>query len=74
MALSNIRNMSSSIHEVSSYQPLVFIVFMPHVHELRLHSISSSVFRMATLLSKFRIDFSDITVLGDINTKPKKEQ
>uniref|UniRef100_A0A8C1PWR7 Solute carrier family 12 member 2 n=1 Tax=Cyprinus carpio TaxID=7962 RepID=A0A8C1PWR7_CYPCA len=26
---------------------------------------------MATLLSKFRIDFSDITVLGDINTKPK---
>ncbi|XP_037121677.1 solute carrier family 12 member 2 isoform X1 [Syngnathus acus] len=28
---------------------------------------------MATLLSKFRIDFSDITVLGDINTKPKKE-
>lgn len=28
---------------------------------------------MATLLSKFRMDFSDITVLGDINTKPKKE-
>uniref|UniRef100_A0A671SNW2 Solute carrier family 12 member 2-like n=1 Tax=Sinocyclocheilus anshuiensis TaxID=1608454 RepID=A0A671SNW2_9TELE len=28
---------------------------------------------MATLLSKFRIDFSDITVLGDINTKPKSE-
>ncbi|XP_046870972.1 solute carrier family 12 member 2 [Hypomesus transpacificus] len=28
---------------------------------------------MATLLSKFRIDFSDITVLGDINTKPAKE-
>uniref|UniRef100_A0A4W6G8A4 Solute carrier family 12 member 2 n=1 Tax=Lates calcarifer TaxID=8187 RepID=A0A4W6G8A4_LATCA len=28
---------------------------------------------MATLLSKFRIDFSDITVLGDINTKPKKD-
>uniref|UniRef100_A0A8C8BLI6 Solute carrier family 12 member 2 n=1 Tax=Otus sunia TaxID=257818 RepID=A0A8C8BLI6_9STRI len=28
---------------------------------------------MATLLSKFRIDFSDIMVLGDINTKPKKE-
>uniref|UniRef100_A0A7N9AY68 Solute carrier family 12 member 2 n=1 Tax=Mastacembelus armatus TaxID=205130 RepID=A0A7N9AY68_9TELE len=28
---------------------------------------------MATLLSKFRIDFSDITVLGDMNTKPKKE-
>ncbi|XP_018422708.1 PREDICTED: solute carrier family 12 member 2 isoform X2 [Nanorana parkeri] len=28
---------------------------------------------MATLLSKFRIDFSDIVVLGDINTKPKKE-
>ncbi|CAB1460473.1 unnamed protein product [Pleuronectes platessa] len=28
---------------------------------------------MATLLSKFRIDFSDITVLGDVNTKPKKE-
>lgn len=31
-------------------------------------------FRMATLLSKFRIDFSDIMVLGDINTKPKKEK
>ncbi|KAF5901949.1 solute carrier family 12 member 2 isoform X1, partial [Clarias magur] len=29
---------------------------------------------MATLLSKFRIDFSDITVLGDINTKPKTER
>lgn len=29
---------------------------------------------MATLLSKFRIDFSDITVLGDVNTKPKTEQ
>ncbi|XP_006008712.1 solute carrier family 12 member 2 [Latimeria chalumnae] len=28
---------------------------------------------MATLLSKFRIDFSDIMVIGDINTKPKKE-
>uniref|UniRef100_A0A8C5KZN2 Solute carrier family 12, member 2 n=1 Tax=Jaculus jaculus TaxID=51337 RepID=A0A8C5KZN2_JACJA len=28
---------------------------------------------MAALLSKFRIDFSDIMVLGDINTKPKKE-
>lgn len=28
--------------------------------------------RMAALLTKFRIDFSDITVLGDINTKPKK--
>uniref|UniRef100_A0A4W3I3G7 Solute carrier family 12 member 2 n=1 Tax=Callorhinchus milii TaxID=7868 RepID=A0A4W3I3G7_CALMI len=27
---------------------------------------------MATLLSKFRIDFSDITVLGDLNTKPSK--
>ncbi|XP_035296030.1 solute carrier family 12 member 2 isoform X3 [Cricetulus griseus] len=27
---------------------------------------------MATLLSKFRIDFSDIMVLGDINTKPNK--
>ncbi|KAJ8380958.1 hypothetical protein SKAU_G00017360 [Synaphobranchus kaupii] len=28
---------------------------------------------MAALLSKFRIAFSDITVLGDINVKPKKE-
>ncbi|XP_049649948.1 solute carrier family 12 member 2-like isoform X4 [Accipiter gentilis] len=28
---------------------------------------------MATLLSKFRIDFSDIMVLGDINMKPKIE-
>uniref|UniRef100_A0A3Q3IPH6 Solute carrier family 12 member 2 n=1 Tax=Monopterus albus TaxID=43700 RepID=A0A3Q3IPH6_MONAL len=28
--------------------------------------------KMATLLSRFRIDFSDIRVLGDINTKPKK--
>ncbi|XP_041793140.1 solute carrier family 12 member 2-like [Chelmon rostratus] len=27
---------------------------------------------MATLLSRFRIDFSDINVLGDINIKPKK--
>ncbi|XP_055017817.1 solute carrier family 12 member 2-like [Boleophthalmus pectinirostris] len=27
---------------------------------------------MAMLLSRFRIDFSDIIVLGDINTKPKK--
>ncbi|KAK7145418.1 hypothetical protein R3I93_013216 [Phoxinus phoxinus] len=27
---------------------------------------------MAALLSKFRIDFSDITVIGDINIKPKK--
>uniref|UniRef100_A0A8D3CVQ7 Solute carrier family 12 member 2 n=1 Tax=Scophthalmus maximus TaxID=52904 RepID=A0A8D3CVQ7_SCOMX len=27
---------------------------------------------MATLLSRFRIDYSDINVLGDINTKPKK--
>uniref|UniRef100_A0A8C2X744 Solute carrier family 12 member 2 n=1 Tax=Cyclopterus lumpus TaxID=8103 RepID=A0A8C2X744_CYCLU len=27
---------------------------------------------MATLLSRFRIDYSDIHVLGDINTKPKK--
>lgn len=27
---------------------------------------------MAALLSKFRIDFSDITVLGDINIRPKK--
>lgn len=30
--------------------------------------------RMATLLSRFRIDFSDINVLGDINTKPKKHK
>lgn len=29
---------------------------------------------MATLLSRFRIDFSDIIVLGDINTKPKKHK
>uniref|UniRef100_A0AAQ4Q5F2 Solute carrier family 12 member 2 n=1 Tax=Gasterosteus aculeatus aculeatus TaxID=481459 RepID=A0AAQ4Q5F2_GASAC len=29
---------------------------------------------MATLLSRFRIDFSDIHVLGDINTKPKKHK
>ncbi|KAG9355018.1 hypothetical protein JZ751_001731, partial [Albula glossodonta] len=28
---------------------------------------------MAALLSKFRIGFSDITVLGDINIKPKKQ-
>uniref|UniRef100_A0A3B4YUL1 Solute carrier family 12 member 2 n=1 Tax=Seriola lalandi dorsalis TaxID=1841481 RepID=A0A3B4YUL1_SERLL len=26
----------------------------------------------STLINKFRIDFSDINVLGDINTKPKK--
>lgn len=30
--------------------------------------------RMATLLSKFRIDFSDINVLGDINIKPKNHK
>lgn len=30
--------------------------------------------RMATLLSRFRIDFSDIIVLGDINIKPKKHK
>lgn len=30
--------------------------------------------RMAALLSKFRIDFSAIYVLGDINTKPKKHK
>lgn len=29
---------------------------------------------MATLLSRFRIDFSDINVLGDINTKPQKHK
>uniref|UniRef100_A0A8B9RCN7 Solute carrier family 12 member 2-like n=1 Tax=Astyanax mexicanus TaxID=7994 RepID=A0A8B9RCN7_ASTMX len=29
---------------------------------------------MAALLSKFRIDFSDITVLGDVNIKPKKHK
>uniref|UniRef100_A0A8C2L0X6 Solute carrier family 12 member 2 n=1 Tax=Cyprinus carpio TaxID=7962 RepID=A0A8C2L0X6_CYPCA len=29
---------------------------------------------MAALLSKFRIDFSDITVLGDINIKPKNKK
>ncbi len=29
---------------------------------------------MAALLSKFRIDFSDITVIGDINIKPKKHK
>uniref|UniRef100_UPI00358E1BFE solute carrier family 12 member 2-like isoform X1 n=3 Tax=Myxine glutinosa TaxID=7769 RepID=UPI00358E1BFE len=28
---------------------------------------------MATLLNKFRIDFSDIEVLGEMNTKPDKE-
>ncbi|XP_008334684.1 solute carrier family 12 member 2 isoform X1 [Cynoglossus semilaevis] len=28
---------------------------------------------MATLLNRFRIDFSDIIVLGDINTKPKED-
>ncbi|XP_038598481.1 solute carrier family 12 member 2 [Tachyglossus aculeatus] len=28
---------------------------------------------MAALLSKFRIDFSDITVLGDVNTRPRKD-
>uniref|UniRef100_A0A3Q3DZM4 Solute carrier family 12 member 3 n=1 Tax=Hippocampus comes TaxID=109280 RepID=A0A3Q3DZM4_HIPCM len=35
-------------------------------------SYKSFVRLMATLLSRFRIDFSDINVLGDINTKPKK--
>lgn len=33
-----------------------------------------SSIRMATLLNRFRIDFSDIIVLGDINTKPKEDK
>lgn len=31
-------------------------------------------FRMVILFSKFRIDFFDIMVLGDINIKLKKEK
>lgn len=41
---------------------------------LKPKALCSPLCRMATLLSKFRIDFSDITVLGDVNTKPKMEQ
>ena len=29
---------------------------------------------MASLLSKFRIKFADIHVIGDINVKPNKER
>uniref|UniRef100_A0A803TML4 Solute carrier family 12 member 1 n=1 Tax=Anolis carolinensis TaxID=28377 RepID=A0A803TML4_ANOCA len=31
------------------------------------------IFRMASLLSKFRIKFADINIIGDINMKPSKE-
>lgn len=34
----------------------------------------SLVFRMASLLSKFRIKFADIHIIGDINVKPNKER
>lgn len=48
------------------------VQFMLSIHRTVMLFFNS--FRMATLLSKFRIDFSDIMVLGDINTKPKKEK
>ncbi|KAH0619967.1 hypothetical protein JD844_014448 [Phrynosoma platyrhinos] len=40
------------------------------------HSIKSFpfVFRMASLLRKFRIKFADINIIGDINMKPTKER
>lgn len=34
----------------------------------------SFVFRMASLLSKFRIKFADINIICDINMKPNKER
>lgn len=34
----------------------------------------SYTFRMASLLSKFRIKFADIHIIGDINIKPNKER
>lgn len=53
-------------------------VFSPELTYIVLHTAFSfwSVcpIRMAMLLSRFRIDFSDIHVLGDINTKPKKHK
>lgn len=34
----------------------------------------SPIFRIASLLSKFRIKFADIHIIGDINIKPNKER
>ncbi|XP_069072005.1 solute carrier family 12 member 2-like [Pleurodeles waltl] len=39
----------------------------------KLNTIDDSRRTMATLLSKFRIDFSDIVILGDINKKPSQQ-
>lgn len=39
----------------------------------KLNTMDDGKRTMATLLSKFRIDFSDIVILGDINKKPSKQ-
>ncbi|XP_019740205.1 solute carrier family 12 member 2-like, partial [Hippocampus comes] len=48
----------------------IFLIKMEHTDACACVCVHAN--RMATLLSRFRIDFSDINVLGDINTKPKK--
>lgn len=54
----------------------VVVLYHRWTYILRIAYASVRIFqsRMATLLSRFRIDFSDIIVLGDINTKPKKHK
>ncbi|XP_043910677.1 solute carrier family 12 member 2-like [Protopterus annectens] len=39
----------------------------------KVNAIDDDKRTMATLLSNFRIDFSDITIIEDINTKPSKQ-
>ncbi|XP_069505715.1 solute carrier family 12 member 2-like [Ambystoma mexicanum] len=39
----------------------------------KVNTIDDSKRTMATLLSKFRIDFSDIVIIGDINKKPSQQ-
>ncbi|XP_053318624.1 solute carrier family 12 member 2-like [Spea bombifrons] len=39
----------------------------------KINAIDDSKRMMATLLSKFRIDYSDIVIIGDINKKPRPE-
>lgn len=67
--------MSCELMENSSY--LTNMGFNLHIftlYTLFVHLGLCVPVRMATLLSRFRIDFSDINVLGDINTKPKKHK
>ncbi|XP_053556068.1 solute carrier family 12 member 2-like [Bombina bombina] len=39
----------------------------------KINTIDDNKRMMATLLSKFRIDYSDIIIIGDINKKPREE-